>query len=215
MRTITIKKTLYTFNELSEKAQAVAVEQAREEIEEDSHEEYFESIIKTKLDELNEKTGFTIATSDVWYDLSHCQGSGVSFTTNTAIDIEQALDYYSTQHYINTKEVEKIKDDINYNYVKENFEFTMVRIAYNYAHEYTVNCSYIDETYDYTDNTDKQEELAEKVSKIIDEVKNNICREIYDELDEAYDYMISDEAIEESLELNGYEYTEDGLEWYY
>lgn len=210
MRTITIKKTLYTFNELSEKAQAVAVEQAREEIEEDSHEEYFESIIKTKLDELNEKTGFTIATSDVWYDLSHCQGSGVSFTTNTPIDIEQVLDYYSKQHVTNAKEVEGIKKDSNYQYVKENFEFTMVRIAYNYTHEYTVDCDYTDESYE---STDKQEELAEKISKIVNEVKNIICRKIYDELDTEYMYMISDEAIEEFFLLNGVEFTADGIEW--
>lgn len=120
----------------------------------------------------------------------------------------------SKQHYKQAEEVEKIKKDINYKYVKENFEFTMIRNTAMYMHEYTVNCSYIDEAYDYTDNTDKQEELAEKVSKIIDEVKNNICREIYDELDEAYMHMISDESIEELLELDDYEYTQDGIEWY-
>lgn len=214
MRTIIIKKTLYKFNELSEEAKKQAINIRRQEIEDNSLEEYFESIIETKLDELNEKTGFTIDTSNVWYDLSYCQGSGVSFTTNTPIDIEQVLDYYSEQHYTQAKEVEKIKDDINYNYVKENFEFTMTRNIAMYTHEYTVSCSYIDESYDYTDNTDKQEELAEKVSKIIDEVKNNICREIYDELDEAYMHMISDESIEELLELDDYEYTQDGIEWY-
>lgn len=214
MRTIVIKKTLYKFNELSEEAKKQAINIRRQEIEDNSHEEYFESIIETILDELNEKAGFTIDVSDVWYDLSYCQGSGVSFTTNTPIDIEQTLNFYSEQHYKQAEEVKEIKNDINYNYVKENFEFTMIRNTAMYTHEYTVSCSYIDETYDYTDNTDKQEELAEKVSKIIDEVKNNICREIYDELDEAYMHMISDESIEESLELDGYEYTQDGIEWY-
>lgn len=211
MRTIIIKKTLYKFNELSKEAQAQAIEARRQEIEQFNNEEYFESIIETILDELNEKIGFTIETSDVWYDLSYCQGSGVSFTTNTPIDMEQVLDYYSKQHVTNAKEVEGIKKDSNYQYVKENFEFTMVRIDSYYTHEYTVTCDYTDESYEATD---KQEELAEKISKIIDEVKNNICREIYDELDEAYMHMISDESIEELLELDDYEYTQDGIEWY-
>lgn len=211
MRTIIIKKTLYKFNELSKEAQTQAIEARRQEIEQFNNEEYFESIIETILDELNEKIGFTIETSDVWYDLSYCQGSGVSFTTNTPIDMEQVLDYYSKQHVTNAKEVEGIKKDSNYQYVKENFEFTMVRIDSYYTHEYTVACDYTDESYEATD---KQEELAEKISKIIDEVKNNICREIYDELDEAYMHMISDESIEELLELDDYEYTQDGIEWY-
>lgn len=210
MRTIIIKKTLYTFDELSKEAKQQAIDTRIQELNEDSHEEYFESIIKTILDELNEKIGFTIETSDVWYDLSCCQGSGVSFTTNTPIDMEQVLDYYSKQHVTNAKEVEGIKKDINYQYVKENFEFTMVRIDYRYAHEYTVDCDYTDESYE---STDKQEELAEKISKIVNEVKNIICRKIYDELDTEYMYMISDEAIEKFFLLDGAEFTEDGIEW--
>ena len=210
MRTIIIKKTLYTFDELSKEAKQQAIDTRIQELNEDSHEEYFKSIINTKLDELNIEAGFTIDTSDVWYDLSYCQGSGVSFTTNTPIDMEQVLDYYSKQHVTNAKEVEGIKKDSNYQYVKENFEFTMVRIAYNYAHEYTVTCNYSDESYEATD---KQEELAEKISKIVNEVKNIICRKIYDELDTEYMYMISDEAIEEFFLLNGVEFTADGIEW--
>lgn len=201
---------MYVNNELSKEAQAQAIEARRQEIEQFNNEEYFESIIETILDELNEKIGFTIETSDVWYDLSCCQGSGVSFTTNTPIDIEQALNFYRKQHVTNAKEVEGIKKDSNYQYVKENFEFTMVRIDYYYAHEYTVACDYTDESYE---STDKQEELAEKISKIVNEVKNIICRKIYDELDEAYMHRISDESIEELLELENNEYTQDGIEW--
>lgn len=210
MRTIIIKKTLYTFDELSKEAKQQAIDTRIQELNEDSHEEYFKSIINTKLDELNILTGFTIETSDVWYDLSYCQGSGVSFTTNTPIDMEQVLDYYSKQHVTNAKEVEGIKKDSNYQYVKENFEFTMVRIDSYYTHEYTVACDYTDESYEATD---KQEELAEKISKIVNEVKNIICRKIYDELDTEYMYMISNEAIEELLELENNEYTQDGIEW--
>lgn len=210
MREIIIKKTLYTFDELTDEAKQRAIETRRQEIESDSNEEYFQSIIETKLDELNMETGFTIDTSDVWYSLNYSQGDGVSFTTNTPIDIEQVLDYYSKQHYKQAEEVEKIKKDRNYKYVRNNFEFTMIRNTARYTHEYTVNCRYIDESYDYTD---EQEKLAEKISNIIDEVKNNICRKIYDELDEAYNCMTNDESIEEILELENNEYTQDGMEW--
>lgn len=210
MREIIIKKTLYTFDELSEEARQNAIEERREEMYQLSHEDYFKSIIETMLDELNLETGFTIDTSDVWYDLSHCQGSGVSFTTDTPIDIEQVFTYYIEQHPTQAKGIEKLKQDSNYEYVKNNFEFTMIRHSYHDAHEYTVNCRYIDETYDYTD---KQEELAEKVSHIVDEVKNNICKTLYYELDDSYDYIMSDEAIEEALELEDNEYTENGMIW--
>lgn len=210
MREVIIKKTLYTFDELTEEAKQQAIETRRQEIEEDSHEEYFNSIIDVILDEWNYLTGFNIKTSDVYYRLSYSQGDGASFTTDTPIDIEQALNFYSKQHLTQAEVIEKIKKDSNYQYVKENFEFTIIRIAYNYVHEYTVECSYTDESYECTD---EQEALAEKISKIINEVKNTVCREIYDELDGAYNYMVSDESIEEILELENNEYTQDGMEW--
>lgn len=210
MRNIVIKKTLYTFNELSEEAKNQAIETRRQDIVEDDNTYYFQDVIANMLDNWNDLTGITVNVDDVCYSLSYCQGDGVSFVSRY-IDIEKVLDFYSKQGTKQAKASEKIRKDTNYQYVKDSFEFTIRRIDSMYTHENTVGCYYTDTTYEYTDG---QWELAEQIAQIINEVKNYVCRDIYNELDEAYNYLLSDEYIKELLEMENNEYTADGIEWY-
>lgn len=210
MRNIVIKKTLYTFNELSEEAKNQAIETRRQDIVEDDNTYYFQDVIDNMLDNWNDLTGITVNVDDVCYSLSYCQGDGVSFISRY-IDIEKVLNFYSKQGTKQAKVVEKIRKDKNYKYVKDNFEFTIRRIDSMYTHENTVGCYYTDTTYE---STDGQDELAEQIAQIINEVKNYVCRDIYNELDEAYNYLLSDEYIKELLEMENNEYTADGIEWY-
>ena len=211
MRTITIKKTLYTFSELSEEAKNQAVSERRQEIEKDYYiyEDYFKDTVATVLETWND-TGIEVDVNDVSYSISYSQGDGVSFVSQ-GIDIEQALKFYSKQGDKQEKVVEKIRKDKNYKYVKENFEFTIRRIDTMYTHEYTVDCYFTDTTYEYTDG---QWELAERISKIINQIKNDICEHIYHELLETDLYINSDEFITELLESEDNEYTSDGIEYY-
>lgn len=211
MRTIIIKKTLYKFNELSKEAQAQAIEIKRQNILEnyDDYEFYFKETIDDTLERWHD-AGINIDIADIAYNISYSQGDGVSFTTDTPINIEKALDKFIKEYPKYAKTVEDIKNNKNYQDVNLDYEFTIKRNSYQYTHEKTVHCDFTDISWEYTDGV---WELADKIRQIIDKLKDDICGDIYHELMELDQYITSDENIIELLELNDYEYTQDGIEW--
>lgn len=211
MRTIIIKKTLYKFNELSAKAQAQAIEVRRQEIEENYnyYEFYFTDTIENALKRWT-NIGIEINIKDVAYNISYSQGDGVSFTTDTPINVEKALAFFTKEYPKYTKTVEEIKNNKYYKDVKLDYEFIIKRNDYHYMHENTVHCDFTDTTWEYADGI---WELADKIRQIIDKLKDDICGDIYYKLMEVDQYITSDENIIELLELDGAEFTEDGIEW--
>lgn len=211
MRNITIHKTLYTFNELSKEAKQQAIETKRQEIEEDYdyYKFYFTDTIENALNRWN-NIGIEIDIKDIAYNISYSQGDGVSFTTDTPIDIDKALAFYKKEYPKYAKTVEEIKNNKHYQDIKLDYEFTIKRIDYYYTHENTVHCDVTDTTWEYADGI---WEVADKIRQIIDELKDDICGNIYYELREVDEYIRSDENIIELLELNDVEFTEDGIEW--
>lgn len=211
MREVIIKKTLYTFDELMEEAKQQAIETKRQEIAEDYsyYEFYFTETIENTLEKWND-TGIDIDIADVAYSISYSQGDGVSFTTDTVIDIDKALEFFKKEYPKYTKTIEDIKNNKHYKYIKLDYEFTIKRNNYHYTHENTVHCDYIDITWNYTDGV---WELADKIRQIIDKLKDNICNDIYHELMDIDQYITSDEHITELLESDNIEYTADGIIW--
>ena len=112
MRTIIIKKTLYKFNELSKEAQAQAIETRRQEIVENYnyYEFYFTDTIENALKRWN-NIGIEIDIKDVAYNISYSQGDGVSFTTDTPINIDKALAFFTKEYPNYAKTVEEIKNN--------------------------------------------------------------------------------------------------------
>lgn len=211
MRTIIIKKTLYTFDELAEKAKQQAIETKRQEIAENYnyYEFYFTDTIENTLEKWND-TGIEIDIADIAYNISYRQGDGVSFTTDTPINIDKALDFFKKEYPKYAKTVKEIKNNKHYQDIKLDYEFTIKRNSYQYTHENTVHCDFTDTTWEYADGV---WELADKIRQIIDKLKDGICGNIYHELMEVDQYITSDENITELLELDGAEFTEDGIEW--
>ena len=211
MKEVTLKKTLYTFDELTEEAKQQAIETKRQEIAEDYnyYEFYFTETIDTTLEKWND-TGIDIDTSDVSYSVSYSQGDGVSFTTDTAIDIEKALDFCKKEYPKYEKIIEDIKNNKNYKDILLDYEFTIKRNNYQYSHENTVHCDYIDITWEYTDGI---WELADKIRQIIDKLKDDICNDIYHELMDIDQYITSDENIIAMLESDTIEFTACGNAW--
>lgn len=211
MKEVTLKKTLYTFDELTEEAKQQAIETKRQEIAEDYnyYEFYFTETIDTTLEKWND-TGIDIDTSDVSYSVSYSQGDGVSFTTDTAIDIEKALDFCKKEYPKYEKIIEDIKNNKNYKDILLDYEFTIKRNNYQYSHENTVHCDYIDITWEYTDGI---WELADKIRQIIDKLKDDICNDIYHELMNIDQYITSDENIIAMLESDTIEFTACGNAW--
>lgn len=211
MRNITIHKTLYKFNELSEEARQCAIEERRHEMlnDYDYYEFYFSETIENVLERWN-NTGIDIDIADVEYSIRYSQGDGVSFTTDTPININKALDFCKKEYPKYEKIIEDIKNNKNYKDILLDYEFTIKRNNYHYSHENTVHCDYIDITWNYTDGI---WELADKIRQIIDKLKDDICNDIYHELMDIDQYITSDEHITELLESDNIEYTADGIIW--
>lgn len=51
---------------------------------------------------------------------------------------------------------------------------------------------------------------VERYFEDLDERVRSLCRQIYDDLEKEYEYLTSDEAVEETLEANGYDFDEEG-----
>ncbi len=203
MRTITIEKKLYKFNELSEKAKKQAME-TRLELENEVIGEYFKDVIADML--TNNDTGIEIDINDVWYSVSYSQGDGVSFVSND-INMEKALEFFGKQSPKHAQYVEKVKNNKNYQDVKLDYEFYIRRINSHYTHANTVDCDFNDTSGEWVEGV---WQLAEIISNIINEVKNILCGEIYNELMDTDRYMSSEEYLTELLESENNEYTSDG-----
>lgn len=211
MREVIIKKILYTFDELSEDGKHQAIETKRQDILENYYDYvfYYTETIENTLEKWND-TGIDIDIEDVAYSVGYSQGDGVSFTTDTPINIDKALNFYKKEYPKYEKIIEDIKNNKHYKDIKLDYEFTVKRNNYHYTHENTVYCKYIDITWKYTDGI---WELADKIRQIIDKLKDDICNDIYHELMDIDQYITSDEHITELLESDNIEFTADGIEW--
>lgn len=211
MRNITKHYTLYTINELSKEAKQQAIEAKRQKIagDYDYYEFYFTDTIGSMIEKW-EDTGIEINISDVLYSVSYSQGDGVSFITDTPINIDKALDFFKKEYPKYAKTVEEIKNNKHYQDIKLDYEFTIKRNDYCYTHENTVHCDFTDTTWEYAEGVGQ---VADKIRQIIDKLKDDICGDIYYKLMEVDQYIRSDENIIELLELDDAEFTEDGIEW--
>jgi len=185
MRNKTIK--IYEFNELNKKAQEKAINNYRKNQDIDYHNELLNELFK----EIAEKFGFNNKEIVFYWSLGHCQGDGVSFTTNN-INLNEFLKI--------NKLLTKFKSLLNLN-----IDLIIKRNGSLYYHKNSVYVDY------FADNlTDKQEALINNLIEITEEIKNKVCLECEKIGYAEYDYLQSDEFIKEEIKLNGYEFLENG-----
>lgn len=76
-----------------------------------------------------------------------------------------------------------------------------------YSHERSVS-------YDCSEEIETEEGTEDKISIDTEEEFETLCRSlmkwIYRQLEKEYEYLISDEQVDESIRINEYEFTEDG-----
>lgn len=207
MRTITKKETLYTFDELHPQAQEKAIQAERDSLMEEYKPDYLRAITNEEAINWEEDTGIPIDKYDIVYILGKPQEAGLSFTTRVDeyIDIEQLFHYYTAQGRRERKRIKDIEKQPEYWYVLNNYRFIISRDTYYRINKSTVSCEYWDKFY-----SDRGSQVAEKISQIINEIKDMICQGIYGRLQAAREYMTDPDTIAEKLETNGYEFTEDG-----
>jgi hypothetical protein len=191
MQTITLE--LFKFNELSEAAKETAIEQYRNSIDDVLW--YFSDDIKEQLKEEN----IILGKNGLQYDLSHCQGDGLSFSGEFDVQkmVKLALPNLSEkrQNIVNEciYNIYSSGNTGHYCYASEND----IDIEYNY---YNWNYNR------YSNLTALCEIVVEFTKDYYIDLCNKFEKQGYAEIE----YQYSDEAIIENIFANDYDFTING-----
>lgn len=188
---------IYEYDELSVEAKEVARKWYTDSMNEDFSFES-EQITESFTDELSE-LGYTDV--EVNWSLSHCQGDGVAFygTLYTQELLKIAKRLLSERDY-NRLEVIGECEDVSVEINRSGWG--------NYHHWNTMSVELVDAHCweDYPKVLELLEKLVEEIEKDVVTISKRLEEQGYAEID----YRFSKEAIEESIRVNAYEFTEDG-----
>lgn len=193
METITIQENIYRFNELKKEVRDQMIENRRESKNNDMA--FCTDFLEERFQEIAEEKGF-INPAFCW-SLSHCQGDGVSFTSD--VDVREFLRKEKA-----LSRFKAIKGILN----SDNVSFIVKRDTHHYYHHNTVSVYY--DVYDYDTLTEKQEGLLEELRDWINDVKDEICKECENIGYAEYEFQLSDRCIQEEIEEMNEKYYEDG-----
>lgn len=174
MRTETVTREIYTFEELSERAKEKAIEKLSN-INLDHNWWQFEYEDAANI-------GLKLTAFDLDRN-KHAEGFFYNSATEVADKImsehgNQCETYKTAFNFLNERDtlVRKFSDGVNFDVVTEN------------------------NAYEFDQEADELEE----------QFLEDILSDYSDILQKQYEYLYSDEAIKETIEANGYEFTEDG-----
>jgi len=195
MRTRVRTDTVYNFDELSESAQQTALEwfaQANQEC-------YDPDDLTMVFAETLKEWGFPHDDKAIEYRLSYSQGDGVAFYGT--IDVNQYLR--------KTQQLTKFRPLLRSDDMYIEAWITRNSFGHHYSHYNTMSVESNVENYEYT-LTENQHKLAELLQESLEEHVVHVSQELermgYAELE----YITSREYIVEQIEINEYEFTEDG-----
>jgi len=217
-RVVTIIKTLYQFDELPT---AAAKEKARDWYRELAASDDllelclddFESIAKILGVEFDTReihsarTGRTRYEKRVYYSGFSSQGDGASFDGRYSYvaDAPKKIREYAPQDAI----LHAIADDLESlqnKYGKQLYAKTNVSGHYVHANCMAVDVACADDG-DYGINADS---LIIDDEKELTQILRRFANWIYRQLEQAYDYNMSDESVDENIRINEYEFNETG-----
>lgn len=196
MRTITKEYTLYNYNDVIADAELKdKIIKKHQDINVDF--EWYDGILygwKQKLTEIgfmNPEINF----SGFW-----SQGDGASFTCDY-IDIKKMAEYSKE---FTQREVNVLYALWNYGYI----EAKISRNTHHYYHKYTITNEFYDGAMPV--RYKHLQKLVDELRTYIDSIILYLCDDIYQELEDNYDYLTSEAAILETIEANDYEFYENG-----
>lgn len=207
MKTITKQFKIYSFDELSKKAQQRAIEDHRE-INVDY--EWYDFIFDDFIKEAAEK-GLTVNYEDISFSGFWSQGDGASFTgtVETSGDIEKLLNALNITFKHKALKCLFIR----------NANIYIKRLTSHYYHKNTITCIVNFDGYSYYSIVrdciykrldDYLYKKAGEIEKKLEALKDDLCNKLYKELESEYDYQTSDDAIKETFIINEYEFLENG-----
>jgi hypothetical protein len=215
---------LYSFNELSPKAQENALDNNRD-INVDTN-DWHEWVIEDFKEEMKEQFGFDV--DDVQFSGFYSQGDGASFTGDAddeGLFLKNALGVTSSSEVFDNEDEDSGEDELKSlmgdlrnigfdnreRFKKEDLYFKVKRNDSRYSHENTiegsVDADYIDiEVDDERDFDGFVQDLEQKTTGWAREKS----RELYRRLEKEYDAQTSDEAVKDTLIDNDYTFDEEG-----
>lgn len=191
----TIEKTVYTFDELTDRVKEKVI---KDQIEFESEVYTCDWLIQEWVEKLKEE-GFINA--KIHYSGFYSQGDGACF--DAEIDLKKFVNDYKTYLPLLAKRLDRIDEYIEAGICKNSYSNW-------YSHEKT---RYIDVTCN-SDLDERQVRRLAKEVKILDELiekdRLDLCKQFYKELKEDYERVTSSESAIADIKANEYEYFEDG-----
>jgi len=201
MRTITTKTDLYEFHELSEDAQETAINKLHDINVELDWWDFEIDYWKEKLSDIgfeNAEINFT----GFW-----SQGDGASFTAE--VNLKKIINHFVMCNSIDLKAQEfylkKLNNIENWYF---NFDFSIIRLSSLYCHKMTCGIDY------YQDGSEYWSNIADDLASDIEDLRTDLCQEIYKSLEKEYEWLTSKDAIIDTIEVNEYEFTKEGGLYY-
>lgn len=152
---------------------------------------------------------FGFMESRIYFSGFESQGDGACFDCK-CIDIEKAWKYFKADMkrqngwtYRKIKTHEDWLFDYLYNYVM----FEIQCLNSRYCHENSQAIS----SYSYRPTNGLLDRFYTEFEEWLENFRRGLCDQIYRELSDEYEYLISDTAIKETIRLSKYEFTEEGL----
>lgn len=200
MRTYTIEKTVYTFDELSADAQQNALEELSDinvgyEWWDSDYDDF-----KTIADIIG------INIKNIYFSGFYSQGDGAcfegeySYKKDSVKNIQKYAPLDTELHTI----AKRLRDT-----QKSNFYSITATIKHSghYSHEYCTNIN----VYINNPASDYEEDADEKIAEEIRDILRDFMRWIYNHLEKQYYFLTSKEAILETIEANEYEFDINGV----
>lgn len=207
---------LYSFSELSARAQNRAAHKYQD-IMQDIYEENANDILEQKATYWTKRTGIPIDKENISYSGFYSQGDGASFITDDEIDMSILVPYALKQLERGTRTSKKILETSPevLSKVYNLYSFNICRYqGSRYTHRGTVHCHW---KYNSINSActvsewDKYDVLADELAVLVNYVKNLICADIYQALQDENDYVSDIEHIKEYFkECNFYDWYVDG-----
>lgn len=185
-----VQTTLYTYDELTDPAR----ERARDWYRSTPDDSWYEPVIDDAKEVLG-LLGFTDV--DIQFSGFYCQGDGASFTATwcgEGVDEEKLREYAPQDEALHSLAItlKRIADSSE----EGRGQAGLSRASRHPVHEYTIRFNF--------------EGVRESDEEEFKESARKAMRWVYAQLRALYEHEISDEAVEENIIANGYEFYADG-----
>ena len=175
---------LYAFDQLDEKTQQRIIDNSRTDFARNIDYDYDISVFIVDA----EKRGITVKEDDVQFALGGRQGDGASFVTNK-IDFKKIM--ADNGFYEKLAKYRPVNHEQLFEEIVHGLEGNIHRVESSYCHKNTVLA---DVSYDGKLSFIGRE-IASALEKTINEIKDELCDRLYDNLQDTYFNSVSDENI--------------------